>query len=93
MRTTACGGNKYFLAMETKEQKYMRIQFIKSRADVMGYVESYVSLLARHSRKNMGRINTANALEFIRMKEEWNKKGIILTKRSQYSLLSNGLAK
>lgn len=55
------GQNKYLLGMTTGEQKYVRVHFLKSRSDVIGYLENYVSWLERHSGNKMRRIHTNNA--------------------------------
>lgn len=43
MRKISCRGKSHFLAMTTGQQKYVRVQFLKPRAVVKGYFETYIN--------------------------------------------------
>lgn len=43
MKTTFCGGNKYFLAMTTGDQKYVGVRFLKTRSKIKGYFGHFIN--------------------------------------------------
>lgn len=74
MRTISCLENKYFHEMTTRDQNYVRVYFLKSKASVVGHFENYVSWLERHAEKKSGCTDTDNAPEIIHMRKEFNKR-------------------
>lgn len=53
MRTTSCRANKYFLAMTTREPKYVRINFLKNRSSVKGYFDHFLNWIERHQARKL----------------------------------------
>lgn len=60
MRTSSCGGNRYFLVMTTGEQKYVRMHFRKSRSVLKSYFGNSINWIEQQSRKKVGVIHINN---------------------------------
>lgn len=92
MHTTSCGSGRYFLAMTTGGERYIRVHILKTRDRTKGYVDSYVHWIKRPTNRKVGRIHTDKALEFLQMRRDLERIGIALTTSSAYAPQTNGLA-
>lgn len=92
VRTTSCGGSRYFLEMMTGEERYIRVHILENRNNLKGYFHSYVQCVERQTNKKLGRIHTDNAPEFLPIRREFERIGITLTTFSAYTPQENALA-
>lgn len=92
MQTTSCGGGRYFLAMTTGEERYIRVHILKIGDSTEWYFDSYVTKIERHTNKKGRRIHTDNEPELLQMRPEPERSGTILTTSSAYTPSANRLA-